>query len=119
MTGYNVHADALIYAGANFKRVAVDYKGGMPQEGLGKPSSGGGQLDEIMHNTLQMLTLLHGLVADATWQHGAKLQWVAENYQAKEAVMTELLQVAISVVAKPGTVPVPGTAPAPGGGQGH
>jgi hypothetical protein len=113
MTGYNVHADALIYAGANFKRAAVDYKGGMPQSGLGKPSSGDGQLDGIMHNTLEMLTLLHGLAADATWQHGAKLQWVAENYQKKDSTVTELLQVAINAVTLPGTVPLPG------GGQEH
>jgi Family of unknown function (DUF6317) len=105
VTSYNVHTDSLIYAGANFKQVAIEYKKNMPQSGLGEPSTGDGQVDGIMHNTVQMLVLLHGMVADATWQHGEKLQLAAENYQAKEATMTELLQAAVKVVTIPGSVP--------------
>ncbi|MFF5260539.1 DUF6317 family protein [Actinomadura viridis] len=106
MNGFSAQIDSLVEAGRRFQKVAVEYKGDMPAGGFDRPSTGDGKCDAILETTLKMIDLLHGALADAVWQHGEKLQLVAERYQtAEKASIAFLYQAANEMATIPGDMP--------------
>ncbi|WP_173097166.1 DUF6317 family protein [Actinomadura verrucosospora] len=97
MSGYQADIDALIYAGYNFKKVGEEYKSYISPGGFEKPATGAPISDEALGNVLEIINLLHGALADAIWQHGQKLQKVAEAYQtADDQSIASLMQAAVT-----------------------
>ncbi|MFC0041466.1 DUF6317 family protein [Actinomadura rayongensis] len=106
MTGFQVTIDQLVYGGEKFKNTAVEYKGSLPANGFERPSTGGGELDNILGTTLQMLNLLHSMIADATWQHGEKLKLVAEKYNdGQRHSIAAIFQDVLTVITSPTDMP--------------
>ncbi|GAA3928350.1 hypothetical protein GCM10023085_06910 [Actinomadura viridis] len=106
MNGFSAQIDSLVEAGRRFQKVAVDYKGDMPAGGFERPSTGDGKSDAMLETTLKMIDLLHGALADAVWQHGEKLQLVAERYQtAEDENITTLYQAVNEAATIPGDLP--------------
>jgi hypothetical protein len=105
MSEFGVQIRSLVDAGRLFQKVAVDYKGDMTG-GFDGPSTGGVECDAILETTLKMIDLLHGALADAIWQHGEKLQLVAERFQKTEDANIALLyQEAVDASTTPGDMP--------------
>ncbi|WP_396449796.1 DUF6317 family protein [Actinomadura sp.] len=97
MGGYQADIDAIIYAGHGFKKVAEEYKSYATSGSLAKPPTGDPHTDETLGTVLDMIYLVHGALADAVWQHGEKLQLVAENYQAADdESIASIMQAAVT-----------------------
>jgi hypothetical protein len=95
--GYAADIEAIIYTGYTFKKVAEDYKSYMSPGSLEKPSTGDPNTDQTLGTVLEMIYLVHGALADAIWQHGEKLQLVAEKYQeADDQSIVSLMQAAVT-----------------------
>jgi hypothetical protein len=106
MTEFMAHIDALIYAGDRFKKVAEEYKSYIGQGGFERPTTGEPRSDDVLGTTLQLIDLLHGAIADATWQHGQKLQLVAERYQgAENMTIAALMQATVTAATTPADIP--------------
>jgi hypothetical protein len=105
MNEFTAQIDSLVDAGLLFQKVAVDYKRDMVG-GLQRQSTGGAECDAMLETTLKMIDLLHGALADAIWQHGQKLQLVAERFQsAEDENIGTLYQAAVSASTTPGDMP--------------
>jgi hypothetical protein len=94
--GYQADIDAIIYTGYHFKKIAEEYKSYISSSGFEKPATGGPNSNEALSNALEMINLLHGALADAIWQHGEKLQKVAEDYQgANDQTIASIMDAAV------------------------
>jgi hypothetical protein len=94
--GYQADIDALIYTGYHFKKIAEEFKSYVSPGGFEKPATGGPNSNEALGNALEMISLLHGALADAMWQHGEKLQRVAEDYQgANDQTIASIMKAAV------------------------
>ncbi|MFC5749363.1 DUF6317 family protein [Actinomadura rugatobispora] len=105
MSEFSAQIDSLVDAGRQFQKIAVDYKGDI-SGGFERPSTGNGKSDAMLETTLKLIDLLHGALADAVWQHGEKLQLVAEEFQtAEDANITVLYKAAVNASTTPGDMP--------------
>jgi hypothetical protein len=102
---FTAQIDSLVAAGKMFKNVAVAYKGDI-SGGFERPSTGSAKSDAMLETTLKLIDLLHGALADAVWQHGEKLELVAEEFQtAEDANITVLYKAAVNASTTPGDMP--------------
>lgn len=104
--GYSVFAEDVVYAGGKFKKIALEYKNLMPVSGFQPVDTGNPQTNSVIETTLRTIGELHLMIAQATYQHGAKLLLVGEKYMDAENANV-ILQAAVVEVAPNVKFPTP------------
>lgn len=104
--GYGVFSDDVIYVGGKFKQIALDYKNHMPMSGFTPVDTGNPQTNSVIETALRTIGELHLMIAQATFQHGAKLLAAGENYINTENANT-ILQAAVLEIAPNVNFPTP------------
>lgn len=96
--GFGVFIDDVMNTGGEFKRIALDYKNHMPISGFNPVDTGNASTNSSIETVLRTIGQLHLMIAQATFQHGAKLLLAGENYMNVENANT-VLQGAVLEVA--------------------
>lgn len=107
--GYAVYADQVVTAGGNFKKTAIEYKNLMSISGFSCPDTGNVESNSTLATVLRTIGELHLMIAQATYQHGAKLLLAGEAYRTTEDANARL-QAAVHEIAPNVKFPTP---PAP------
>lgn len=104
--GYAVFADQVIVAGGNFKKTAIEYKNLMPISGFSCPDAGNAEATATLETVLRTIGELHLMIAQAAYQHGAKLLLAGEAYRETEDANARL-QRAVHEIAPNVKFPTP------------
>ncbi len=104
--GYKVYAGKVIETGRNFQRTAIEYKNLMPVSGFTRPDTGNVQSNATLETTLRTIGELHLMIAQATYNHGSKLNFAGESYVYTEDATTRL-QRAVKEIIPDITLPTP------------
>ncbi|WP_433179935.1 DUF6317 family protein [Actinoallomurus sp. CA-150999] len=107
--GYSVFIDDVIHTGGKFKQISLDYKNLMPMSGFDPVDTGNPQTNSVIETTLRTIGELHLMIAQAMYQHGAKLLLAGEKYEDAENASNAniILQTAVLEIAPNAKFPTP------------